>query len=345
MLLGYYRLYATHRGQPASSLLSQALDQKARASGGQSLNNDTAGPFQLGMIQRGSGQERPKPWSELSTTGKVMRTTARTTNLTVILLGAGLFTVLTYSLTSELFSSNSPTVLYGEACDKIRRSSKVARYLHAPLVFHNNPPSSTRPRHRNHNVNSRIAVDASGREHLLLNFYISSSPTSSTSTTFTDSEQTWVDKTIQRTQAALTDISSITVDDIKDWSSRSLDRLKSSFRYLTGEPAPSIPPTTGPSPTSERPKERQGFLKTVVLGVFSMRLGGASSEESRPAAGVTWTEGEVHADLVKNDEGYFVFRYLLIDIPNSRSRNPIRVFVERAPDVRETEPVMRWTQV
>ncbi|KAF8649764.1 hypothetical protein AX16_005531 [Volvariella volvacea WC 439] len=55
-----------------------------------------------------------------------------------------------------------------------------------------------------------------------------------------------------------------------------------------------------------------------------------------------FTEGEVHADLVRNSDGYFVFRYLLIDLPSTRDHNPVRVFVERAPGVRDTEPVMRW---
>jgi hypothetical protein len=54
-----------------------------------------------------------------------IRATARTTNLTVILFGAGLTTVLIYALTSELFSRNSPTVLYNEACERIKSSPRV----------------------------------------------------------------------------------------------------------------------------------------------------------------------------------------------------------------------------
>ena len=57
-----------------------------------------------------------------------MRATARTTNLTVILFGAGLTTVLIYALTSELFSRNSPTVLYNEACERIKSSPRVCEY-------------------------------------------------------------------------------------------------------------------------------------------------------------------------------------------------------------------------
>ena len=62
---------------------------------------------------------------ELHIQGIVLRTTARATNFTVILVGAGLSVVLAYALATELFAKNSPTVLYSDACDKIRASSAV----------------------------------------------------------------------------------------------------------------------------------------------------------------------------------------------------------------------------
>lgn len=139
------RPHATHRDAVPSSLLSQALDQKQKAT----RRNDSVGPFTLGMVQPSMGDDvKVKKWSQLSAGGKgesiihcsysfnptrkhccllpaVMRTTARTTNFTVILLGAGLTAVLVYALTSELFARNSPTVLYGEACERIKASPKV----------------------------------------------------------------------------------------------------------------------------------------------------------------------------------------------------------------------------
>lgn len=149
------RHYATHRDTPTyaqpssstSSLLSQALDQKQRGV----RREDTVGPFQLGLSQPSFNKGTTKKWSELSPKGKgqsitlpyealfmdfptdlnsilAMRATARTTNLTVILFGAGLTTVLVYALTSELFSRNSPTVLYNEACERIKSSSRVCGY-------------------------------------------------------------------------------------------------------------------------------------------------------------------------------------------------------------------------
>lgn len=140
------RSYATHQDPvTASSLLSKTLDQKRR----NAQREEYVGPFQLGLISpTPRGSENIKKWSELSTAGKgmsngscaphcqlscshpvsqhpVVRTTARTSNFVVILVGAGLSAVLIYALTSELFSKNSPTVLYGQACEKITSSARV----------------------------------------------------------------------------------------------------------------------------------------------------------------------------------------------------------------------------
>ena len=150
------RHFATHRDTPtyaqpgvtSSSLLSQALDQRQRGA----RREDSVGPFQLGLSQPSFGEGTTRKWSELSPKGKgqslnfvsvswefsnvisAMRATARTTNLTVILFGAGLTTVLVYALTSELFSRNSPTVLYNEACERIKVSSRVC-YPTVRLIY------------------------------------------------------------------------------------------------------------------------------------------------------------------------------------------------------------------
>lgn len=53
------------------------------------------------------------------------RTTRQTGNLTVILVGGGLFVILAFALTTELFAKNSPSVLYSQAVDMIRDSNAV----------------------------------------------------------------------------------------------------------------------------------------------------------------------------------------------------------------------------
>jgi hypothetical protein len=136
---------------------------------------------------------------------------------------------------------------------------------------------------------------------MLLNFYISSSSTPSKSSIMpADSADNWVDKTILRSQEKYTEVSEMTLEDIKDWSSRSLEQLKSSFRYLTGQPATPIPPATSQAPpAADHSPEKSGLLKKMFGGVFSVKLGGSSVDDTDPSLAVTWTEGEVHADLVK----------------------------------------------
>ncbi|KAI6031976.1 hypothetical protein PISMIDRAFT_94867 [Pisolithus microcarpus 441] len=323
-LQGTCRQYATRRDAAPSSLLSSALDRKQRSADFQ--REESVGPFQIGVPPKHG--DKVKRWSELSTVGKVLRTTQRTTNLTVILLGAGLSAVLLYALTSELFSKNSPTVLYNDACERIKSSPQVAKYLHPPLTFHNDPPSAVRPRHRRRHVASQIAVDSSGREHMLLSFYVQGS--SSASSAVNEDKSRWV-------------LDEFTYDGIqaKFWSL--VDSTKRAFRYLSGDvvlPREALYPVD-----EEKQKETERSEEPSLWGLAGLFNGLRKRRPSGEAGvdtSVVWTEGEVHAELVRNDDGYFTFRYLLIDIPSSEARNSLRIYVDRAPDVREKEPIVRF---
>ncbi|KAF9535495.1 TIM21-domain-containing protein [Crepidotus variabilis] len=328
-------------GNTNSSLLKESRNPR-----NSEPKHDNVGPFQLGLSPSAMRQgEKVRKWSELSAGGKVMRTTARTTNLGVILLGAGLSALLIYSLTSELFSNNSPTVIYGDACDRIKHSELLARYLNGPLTFHNNPPSAIRPRHRNRHVTSRVMVDQNGQEHMIMTFYVQGRPDSES---VSHSDLGYWDNFTVWVQDKTADISDISFDSTVDWSKATAkviwDKSIRAFKYVSGDPLPL--PTLPPMNTSEDKgdgKNKEGSAWSFA-GMFSSLRGptSASKEGGLILPGKNYTEGEVHADLVKNTDGYFVFRYLLVDIPNSRARNPIRIFVEREPGVRETEPVMRW---
>ena len=195
-----------------------------------------------------------------------MRTTARTTNFGVILLGAGLSVLLVYSLTSELFSKNSPTVLYGNACERIKQSERVclthldcflnvlkcndlqlASYLNGPLTFHNNPPSAIRPRHRNRHVNSRVMIDQYGQEHMLMTFYVQgrldremSAPSEES---YLESTKAWIqDMTNILYESSFDDASSWLKENAKNARDKSIE----AFKYLSGNPSP--PPLPDPQP-------------------------------------------------------------------------------------------------
>jgi len=310
----------------------------------------------------GVGEKPMKKWSELDGKGKVLRTTQRTTNLTVILLGAGLTAILAYALSSELFARNSPTVLYGEACKRIQVSEEISQSLPGKLTFHNNPPSTVRPRHRNRHVSSQLAVDSQGREHLILNFFIRTSPEHLPGA----EDEAYVDRLFAKVQALADE--SWTWDEIQAWSldayARTKEKGRRLFWYLTGESGSSPPPVspahTSPSVTQRKQthigrqsheEEAQGGMWSSITGLFS-GLGrglGSGRDESASSSngssvwkGATFDEAEVHCDLVKGEDGNFVWRYILVDMPNSRGNRPHRIFVERSPDVREGEAVMRW---
>jgi import inner membrane translocase subunit TIM21 len=114
--------------------------QPAGTGGGTRLGSDgrgNVGPFPMG---NGGRDKTWKKWRDLNIAGKrestaavsleltrqVGRTTRQTGNLTVVILGGGLFVVLTIALTTELFAKNSPSVLYSQAVDMIRESDAVS---------------------------------------------------------------------------------------------------------------------------------------------------------------------------------------------------------------------------
>lgn len=329
------RLYATHRTTVDPSMLSQSLDTKQQGF----RTKESVGPFQLASSSFNS-TERVQKWSELSTAGKVKRTTARTSNLAVIAFGAGLSAVLIYCLTSELFSKNSPTVLYSAACERVKASPEVAKYLPGSLVFHTTPPSLERPRHRNHQVSSQIVLDQHNREHMFMNFYVHArSPGSIVPDSYYDSLENWVKEKANRfSESSSEDM----VQWAKDRSSDTWEKFQRSFKYLTG--APLSPTQTSTVPSSQIDSEQQQPQSTLsqLTGLFSSLRRTPTSTTGDRQSGQVFTEGEVHADFVRNSDGYFVCRYIMVNIPNSSTRSPIRIFVERGAGVRDNEPIIRW---
>ncbi|OBZ79731.1 Mitochondrial import inner membrane translocase subunit tim21 [Grifola frondosa] len=255
--------------------------------------------------------------------GKALRATARTTNFAVILFGAGLSVVLIYALTSELFSKNSPTVLYGKACELIKASPKATKYLGEPLVFHNQPPSTVRPRHRNHYVSSQLFRDSAGREHMLMNFYVQGHRPGSEPPSTSESES-YLSSAFRRAKESVSALADMSLDDIvqsaKEHADNVFEAARQRFRFLSGDAVPPLPLPAAPKEDVKEKKKEGGWMSGFT-GLFSGIKGVArTAAQSDSSDGQLYSEGEVHADLVMNDQGYFEFRYLLIDIPNSNTK-------------------------
>ncbi|KAJ3750024.1 TIM21-domain-containing protein [Lentinula detonsa] len=307
-ILRHTRRYATHKDPLHPSQLSQSLDTKY-----QPLRPDQkVGPFRMGMNESPFATPKPTKWAELSTGGKIKRTTARTSNLIVIVFGAGLTAVLLYAVTSELFSQNSPTVLYGESCEKIKASPQVAKYLHGPLSFHMTPPSADRPRGRQHQVASRIFMDSNGRERMVLSFFVQGSSRQSENS-YHDSATNWISETVKH-------LPELTLDDAiqgtKERSASAWEKFVQSFKYLIGAPAPRPSESSPPSPLTEslsKPPERESTTQKWT-GIFSSLRRNRSDNtletvRSSEATGTVYTDGEVHAEFIR-------VRYPLKDPPH-----------------------------
>ncbi|EJD55388.1 hypothetical protein AURDEDRAFT_155622 [Auricularia subglabra TFB-10046 SS5] len=337
-----WRGLATHR-DAFPSLVAQQLDGAGRQGqrGGQYV-----GPFPMGIAPGAGSEASVKSWKQLSASGKVVRATARTSNFAVIALGASLTALLVYALSSELFSRNSPTVLYNVAIGKIEACEELAKHLRAPYKFRTNPPSSQLPRHRNRSVSSLNATDAQGREHLLLTFYIQGA--SEDASDLNASDESYWSRTVDWTSRTTAQLSTTSFHEAQEWVKENfLCFVASSQRILAvlvGVAIPSTPAPAPPPPKEHKPVEPNASNGWGFAGMFSgirtTRPSDVAHKDLEPR--YDHTHGEVHADLIRDDSGNFVFRYLFVDLPNSRVRNPKRIYVERASDVRDAEPVLLW---
>jgi len=182
---------------------------------------------------------------------------------------------------------------------------------------------------------------------MLLNFYVQADPHSlDQEASYLESTSTWVKKTVMS-------LPELSWQEAQDWvvhhTRETSESAKNLFRFLSGDSASPKPVSSQvvlPEPQKqELPSDTGRGFWSSVTGLFgSLKGGNRDGLQEGPfdaGHGRVWQEGEVHADLVRDGSGYFVFRYILIDIPNSQSRNPLRIFIERTNGVRENEPVVR----
>ena len=200
------------------------------------------------------------------------------------------------------------------------------------LTFHNNPPSASRPRHRNRHVSSQLAVDSQGREHLIMNFFVRCSP----SGTIREDEG-YVDRAWAKLQAL--NEHTWTFDEVSTWTTHAyrsaVEKARRLFWYLSGEPGSTYSPPSHSFPhhttrkethigrSSHEEEEKGGFWSSVT-GLFSGLGRGLSSGTGEASGlggvrwdGLTFEEAEVHCDLVKDESGNFAWRYILVDMPGS----------------------------
>lgn len=169
-------------------------------------------------------------------------------------------------------------------------------------MFHTNAPSPLAPRHRNRHVSSQLAVDSSGREHLLLHFWVEAKHPSLLSPTHTES-QPLLDFTF-----------SSVYDQAASYTTSLLSDFKRAFAYLVGSPVPTQNGISAPPSTSDPPSDTANKSTTSSwAGMFSRLRSSPAPAPNDLGSHTEWTGGEVHVDLVKVCHTTFTFPSILLN--------------------------------
>lgn len=276
-----------------------------------------------------------KKWGDLSGGQKAARVTVNTSRLFVITFGATLTFVIGYALFSELFAQNSPTVIYNEACKLIEKSDKVHAHLLEPYRFQTsltdfrsdysplNPPSH--PHRPSQTVHSTRYMDPrTGHEMMVLHFFVQSRDK---------------DEPLGYWQYARSSIITggcwLKMKAIEggmfvyEWWK---EQTSEEPIIRRPEAAPLEPTPPAPAEPWWITRKLRSFVHGVgtLVGQTSDAVGMSSLDfaGTKPVPG-TWTDGEVHIELAKDDNGVFQYKHFSIDIPSSHSPLRRRVYLDR----------------
>ena len=304
------------------------------------------------LIDRATGQG--KRWSKLKTGQKVARATVQSSRTMLIFGGGALTFVLVYALTSELFAKNRPTVIYADACKRVQNSSGIAEHLLTPYRFRTSPvdssgssdfsplnPPSVKDRRRSRSVPSVSFTDErTGEEKMLLRFWIGAREKGEVWSIWQTARYQvveagkWVGRKVTEGGEWLGE--QLGLDGAED----AVDSEKASSSPSNASSGPSSAITTSNSGSSDNALSRawslaMGGLASVVRSsteAISSPFNSSSAPKSRPTPEPgTWSSGEVHAELVKDQDGTLQYRMLFVDIPNSQAFTRQRVWIIRKP--------------
>ncbi|KAH9526284.1 Mitochondrial import inner membrane translocase subunit Tim21 [Dermatophagoides farinae] len=112
---------------------------------------------------------------EVKMTEKIKQTTKDGMNITVVVLGVGIFGFVIYSIFKEFFSSKSPTSIFACALKKCKNDPRITELLGEPIKGHGEMTARRRARH----VTS-VEYEKNGRTFIRVRFYLKGSRNTAT---------------------------------------------------------------------------------------------------------------------------------------------------------------------
>lgn len=145
---------------------------------------------------------------------------------------------------------------------------------------------------------------------MLLNFYVQGKPPGSVSQS--DPSESYVDAIVHWTGTKASALSELSFDYAVDWTkdraSSAWERSKGVFRYLSGAPLPPMSLPDSPLVNVQEAKKAESSGWNFV-GMFSGIRGtrtGSKDSNAKGTNGEMWTDGEVHADLVRVRLSFYI---------------------------------------
>jgi mitochondrial import inner membrane translocase subunit TIM21 len=145
-------------------------------------------------------------------------------------------------------------------------------------------------------------IDSTGQEHMIMTFYVQGRPQGEIAppldSSYFKSMSEWV-------QDKFSGLSELSFDEAIAWSKQSgmniWDKSIRAFKYLSGAPLPPMHVPSMPSPETKDSAKKEVTTIWSFAGVFSSlkRAKKTSNENTSRQTGRSFTDGEVHADLVK----------------------------------------------
>jgi len=145
-------------------------------------------------------------------------------------------------------------------------------------------------------------VDSTGQEHMIMTFYVQGRPqgeiTPPSDSSYFNSMSDWL-------QDRISGLSEFSFDEAIAWSKQSgmnlWDKSIRAFKYLSGAPLPPMHYPSMPAPETKNSTEKEATTIWSFAGVFSSlkRAKKTGNERTSRQSGRSFTDGEVHADLVK----------------------------------------------
>ncbi|BGP29657.1 hypothetical protein JCM10296v2_001396 [Rhodotorula toruloides] len=289
------------------------------------------GPFPMPNAEREARiADSQRKWAQMGGAERAGVVATQSASFVVVACGAGLFLLVIYAFSSELFGEASPTRIFEDCADRVKADEELQTMLAPPLSFHGSS-SGSRVR-RNRRISHSMSKDPStGLETLFVRFYVEGTDPLAAEAAANESWLDWAKRWIGPAVW-------------EDSHRPGTYRPKLSSGLTEEEEEARIEAERRKKLDEERRKSWGGWLSSsvgsavgsVFGGVKGLR-GGAGAEDGAASSGRgffsrqkkprlgEYTTGEVVAELKKDPAtGHFVYEQLFVAIPDTRAPNYYR---------------------